>query len=348
MRRAWILVVLCLSTSGAVAFAATQPKPKHVSLHRTHHTRHARHKLKHHRPKVRHNHKPQPRKPLILFRKGWSPKRASHAGADPILFGDQTIEAMTDSSTAGQARALPFSTSTGGTTTSISVYVDGSNAANTLVVGLYSDRKGDPGSLLTQGSSSFVVGGVWNQVPIGSISVSSRRTYWVAVLGQGGQLAFRDRVAGPCTSETSAQTSLTSLPLSWQAGAQRSTCPISAYVNGYPAGGTATPSPSNMTLPAITGTTAQGQTLTTTNGSWSGSPTSYTYQWRQCDVSGGKCTNISRATNSSYTLGARDVGSTIRAVVTATNVGGSGPQPRIRPPRSPRHPSRRRRSRRLR
>ena len=81
--------------------------------------------------------------------------------------------------------------------------------------------------------------------------------------------------------------------------------------------------PSNAALPAISGTATQGQTLTVSNGSWSGSPTGYGYQWRNCDSSGNNCTNVSGATGSSYQLTASDVGDTVRVVVTATNSGGS-------------------------
>ena len=84
------------------------------------------------------------------------------------------------------------------------------------------------------------------------------------------------------------------------------------------------PPPANTAVPSVTGTTTQGQTLTTTNGSWSNSPNSYKYAWRDCSTSGGSCSNISGATASTYTLAATDVGHTIKSVVTATNAGGSG------------------------
>lgn len=79
----------------------------------------------------------------------------------------------------------------------------------------------------------------------------------------------------------------------------------------------------NTAAPAISGTATQGQTLSGSNGSWSGSPTSYASQWRQCDSSGANCTNITGATSGSYTLSAGDVGDTLKFVVTATNAGGS-------------------------
>ena len=81
--------------------------------------------------------------------------------------------------------------------------------------------------------------------------------------------------------------------------------------------------PHNTTLPAITGTTTEGDTLTTTTGAWEGSPTSYTYQWQDC--TGATCTKISGASTSTHQLTASDVGHTITVIVTATNAGGSTP-----------------------
>jgi hypothetical protein len=81
--------------------------------------------------------------------------------------------------------------------------------------------------------------------------------------------------------------------------------------------------PSNTTLPQVSGTAQVGQTLTGSNGSWSGSPTSYAYQWKRCDTSGANCAAIAGATTSSYALASADAGATVRFAVTATNSGGS-------------------------
>jgi len=62
--------------------------------------------------------------------------------------------------------------------------------------------------------------------------------------------------------------------------------------------------------------------LTATTGSWTGSPTSYTYQWQDCGTL--TCSNIQNASGSSYQLQHSDVGDTIDVVVTASNDGGSG------------------------
>ena len=74
--------------------------------------------------------------------------------------------------------------------------------------------------------------------------------------------------------------------------------------------------PSNSVAPALSGTPYVGQTLTTTNGTWTGSPT-FTYQWLRDGV------GISGATAQSYALVSADAPHSVSCVVTANNVGGS-------------------------
>jgi urease beta subunit len=80
--------------------------------------------------------------------------------------------------------------------------------------------------------------------------------------------------------------------------------------------------PVNTAPPTITGTAVQGQTLTAGTGTWSGSPTSYAYQWRDCTADGA-CTNIVAGTDSSYTLVAADRDYSLDVRVTASNADGS-------------------------
>ena len=74
--------------------------------------------------------------------------------------------------------------------------------------------------------------------------------------------------------------------------------------------------PVNTVLPNVTGTAVVGNALTTTNGTWTNSPTSYAYQWKR------GATNIGTNANS-YTLVNADAGQSITCVVTATNAVGS-------------------------
>lgn len=73
--------------------------------------------------------------------------------------------------------------------------------------------------------------------------------------------------------------------------------------------------PANTVLPAITGTATQGQTLTSSTGTWTNTPDAYAYQWRRAGVP------IDGATASTRLLGAADVGSAMSCTVTATNLG---------------------------
>ena len=83
--------------------------------------------------------------------------------------------------------------------------------------------------------------------------------------------------------------------------------------------------PAPVQPPVVTGPAAEtGQTLTTTNGTWtSDAPiTLYAYAWARCDANGNNCVAIPGATASTYTLTDADVGHTIRCYVTAVSANG--------------------------
>lgn len=81
--------------------------------------------------------------------------------------------------------------------------------------------------------------------------------------------------------------------------------------------------PTNSAIPSISGTTRNGQTLSTSNGTWSNSPISFSYQWQRASTAGGTYSNISGATASTYILTTSDIGQYIKSSVTATNSAGS-------------------------
>ena len=82
--------------------------------------------------------------------------------------------------------------------------------------------------------------------------------------------------------------------------------------------------PKDITPPVVSGTAKVGSTLTTTDGTWSGTtPLTFTYAWRRCDENGSSCSTISGAVAKTYDLKQADAGSTLRVVVTATNSDGN-------------------------
>ena len=81
--------------------------------------------------------------------------------------------------------------------------------------------------------------------------------------------------------------------------------------------------PAITVLPAISGEARDEKTLTTSTGTWSGTPAlEYAYQWESCNTSGEACASISGATASTYTIAHEQVGHTLRVKVTAKNSAG--------------------------
>lgn len=88
--------------------------------------------------------------------------------------------------------------------------------------------------------------------------------------------------------------------------------------------GSASGVPRNTDRPEIAGTPTVGETLTADEGSWTGNPTSYTFQWQRCDADNiVACLNVAGATSKSYLLRAGDVGYRMRVRVTARNARGA-------------------------
>lgn len=82
--------------------------------------------------------------------------------------------------------------------------------------------------------------------------------------------------------------------------------------------------PVGKTSPEVLGSSVEFHTLSTSDGTWTGAPTSYSFQWQRCASGTGKCSNIEGATSKSYQTTAVDIGYTVQAVVTASGPGGFG------------------------
>jgi hypothetical protein len=82
--------------------------------------------------------------------------------------------------------------------------------------------------------------------------------------------------------------------------------------------------PRNTDRPEISGTPEVGETLTADEGSWTGNPTSYSFQWQRCDADNiVACLNVAGATSKSYALHTGDLGYRLRVRVTAHNARGA-------------------------
>jgi hypothetical protein len=142
------------------------------------------------------------------------------------LVGNGATEAQADNNAAGRAEAFKTTAIASGSVTNLRVYIDNGNTATSVVVGLYTNNAGHPGTLLTSGTISAPTVGANNNVAVTGASVTAGQTYWIALLtpsGTGQVVRFRDRAqpsAALGQSEWSASATLTALPATWANGTQ--------------------------------------------------------------------------------------------------------------------------------
>jgi hypothetical protein len=103
---------------------------------------------------------------------------------------------------------------------------------------------------------------------------------------------------------------------------------VAALAAGVLAGAAAAAPPQSTSNPTIEGNADQpfvGDTLNASRGTWSGNPTSFSYQWDRCDSVGDRrnCAAIPSATAASYTLQKADVDHKLQVRVTARNADGA-------------------------
>lgn len=82
--------------------------------------------------------------------------------------------------------------------------------------------------------------------------------------------------------------------------------------------------PANTALPEITGTVKVAEELTTSAGTWTGTPTpTISYQWQKSDDGVDGWDDITGATSATYLVDAGDETKFLRCVVTGTNTEGT-------------------------
>ena len=178
----------------------------------------------------------------------------------------------------------------------------------------------------TSGSIGLGYGGSYFSTT-GSLPLNTWATIALHVITNGPSSTAEVRLNGMLIYQTSGASLGTAGVLTIQIGndtaAQAFT--IVADTISVQNGASTTPTPPvNTSPPIISGTPQDGQTLTASTGSWSGTqPITYGYQWQRCDSGGANCVVIAGATGPTYLATSVDVGRTLRVVVTATNSAGS-------------------------
>jgi hypothetical protein len=160
-----------------------------------------------------------------------SPPVAPPSKSSPLV-GSSTLQAHTEIDNAGSAEAFEYVARAEGTVNSLSLYVASGGSAPSIVVGLYTNVSGHPGTLLRSATIDSPVAGAWNTVDVSPVTVEAGSIYWLAALAPSGKLALRDLASGGDPAQESRSSSLSALPSSWTSGKALENSPASFYASG--------------------------------------------------------------------------------------------------------------------
>ena len=158
--------------------------------------------------------------------------------SNPLKFvaGDTNVESTPASLLAGTAQAFKITPATSQTLADIQVYLDAGSSATKLQVAIYtSTTDGHPRSLWgSVGILTALQAGAWNSASLYPLSLSAGQSYWIVILGTGGTLNLRGQPGtGTSVTESSASSTLTSLPNNWTTGGIATGGAVSVYGSGY-------------------------------------------------------------------------------------------------------------------
>jgi hypothetical protein len=280
--------------------------------------------------------------------------------SNSAAFGKTAVGANWDTIGSGYKDGVKATLNSPGIVTDIKAYqrgMGGSTWTSTLTASIYKadGANGGPGTLITTSKPVTVTatdGPSWRDYVLSNAVSLPAGTYWLILLAGGSSVAqtAADRSTGIEAYNANAYASGPSNPFGTAslANSDYSIYAVYSPVSSGSGGGTTTTTttktttttptttttttttttqsgpPASSTPPVVSGSALVGSTLNVSNGAWSGSPTSYAYQWQHCDTNGSNCANLSGATGQTYTVASAVAGQTLRAAVTASNSGGSG------------------------
>jgi glucose/arabinose dehydrogenase len=179
------------------------------------------------------------------------------------LAGTDTVGTNVSQAATGHGEVYRMSGGTAGTATKLRLYIDSGSTASRLVLGLYADNNGNPGTLLGQAQTTTVTPGAWAEVTLPSaVPITAGTVYWLGLLNPStgtGTLKWRDNAGASGGPEQTSPNSplLSALPEGWLTGGSFTDGPVSGNAFGAPAGPPPPPalavSPSSLTFSAVSG-----------------------------------------------------------------------------------------------
>jgi hypothetical protein len=252
---------------------------------------------------------------------------AATCSAETLTLGKTSVGRSKEVFASDRKRVNSYPLGSSATVTQLSVYLEPTSISGqqTIEGVVYADSKGAPGALVgvsTPITFASTESAGWYALVFPSPRELSPASYWIGVLtgATWGVIGYRyDSVAGSRAVNQNTFTAGPSNPF----GAFSSDSQQMSLYAVYTSGSGTTSTPVNSSPPTVSGIAQEGKTLTEAHGSWTNEPTSFAYQWQQCDSSGGSCHALVGATAKTYVPGAADVGHALRVQEIARNAGGS-------------------------
>src|ERR1019366_9504592 len=144
-----------------------------------------------------------------------------------VLLGAKVIGRSAGRVVSWHPQAFRFRAGRSGTATAFVLFVGSRNRASVLHVALYDAR----GSLLTTGWRRNRRRGAWNRIDVRTVRLMAGHTYWLALFGWGGTLAYRGNSRRAC-SPPSHRADVASFPAHWRNQSSAPQCSLSAYAVG--------------------------------------------------------------------------------------------------------------------
>jgi hypothetical protein len=172
-----------------------------------------------------------PTPPPVSKAPGVATTAAPDAGPSPlsILFGSTALFPAVDNNIPGNLEAFRVDPAASGSLSRLHVFLD-APLPSSLLVGLYDDADGAPGTLLATTTPENLAAG-WNDLGFGPVALRGASPYWVALLvpsGGSGTVNFRIAKTGPAMFVGGRE--LSALPATWPAdGTSRTDGPLAAY-----------------------------------------------------------------------------------------------------------------------
>jgi hypothetical protein len=150
----------------------------------------------------------------------------------PTLLGSHTTSKTVRGQSAGRAEAFPFTAARAGNAGAVWVYVARNTRASVVRAAVYSDASGDPRTLLTAGIVRHFQRRRWVRIGLGSPHLRAGSTYWLALIGSEGRLAYRVGTGRACGKHVMSLGAVDRLPRRWPSAKTGSGCRPAVYLIG--------------------------------------------------------------------------------------------------------------------